>query len=181
MRLPNPSFSGEPRPFPSPLPLVLESNMCGGHSNVPNGVACTAYKNCPANATVWTRPTTVGSQITALSFNEIVVAINDEKTRRGTGTTVVAVTASNVTTAAEWQSLGNDINTWLAVGWNCGAAGASSILAAWTDTAGLAGLKKYTNQAEIVCLCNCNYSCTCNCNYCTCNCNNCACNCDRGA
>lgn len=116
-----------------------------------------------------------GQVLTSAKFIEIAVAVNSERTRRGSAANISGAIFSGAVEASDMNAMVTALTT-AATPYTAGFAGVSTGGAVYASNINDMISKVVNAGAE--CLCNCNY-CTCNCNYCTCNCNYaCTCNCN---
>jgi hypothetical protein len=152
---------------------------CTGHSNTPNGVACTGYV-APVSAVSWTDPVPQSVAITAAQFSQLRTAVLQELTRRSTSYVIPTVSINVVIHANEWREVRNGINACKAWTFPSTVDNTALAVGANIQADSIVALRSKVNTLKAECVCNCNYACTCNCNYpCTCDCNySCTCNCN---
>jgi Chaperone of endosialidase len=168
-----------------------------GGTNTASDTTISVYGTNTTNATTYALANvSVGTNITATKWTDLVGYANLERTRRGYGNaTITGITVGSAITAntinyiktivsvdgpaadqAYNTTTTNAVTTYPQVtGESTGAnvAIGDAITASKINSV----IQSILNSGGY-CTCNCNY-CTCNCNYCTCNCNYaCTCNCN---
>jgi hypothetical protein len=151
---------------------------CTGHSNVPNGVACTGFV-APVPPASWTNAVvTPGEQVSNLEMSQLRTAIIQELARRGTSYVTPVVVAGDIINSSHFREMRNAINACKSWTFPAAVDNTSFATSELIESTGIETLRSQINIYKQECICNCNYACTCNCNYCTCNCNYCTCDCN---
>lgn len=156
---------------------------CTGHSNTPNGVACTGHIP-PVGPYAYSPSDLVGGThvIDDTHYNQVRTSLAQELTRRGLSWASVGgdpgtVGAGGQVTAQKWRDLRDRIYS-VKTFTQSHSANTNLVTGGIVHEEMVEELRAAVTAAKAECVCNCNYSCTCNCNYCTCNCNYCTCNCN---
>jgi hypothetical protein len=180
------------------MPLGPQTANIAGGQTTPGGGSYTTiilvYGTNASNAVSYSVATvSAGSAISSAKFNQLISTVNQERVRRGSAATSIAISVlisaadiDQIQAALEIPGPAADqayeptgtlsIVTFPQISAPSGFTTESR--GNGITAANVNALITELNNAGAVCTCNCNY-CTCNCNYCTCNCNySCTCNCN---
>jgi hypothetical protein len=138
------------------LRSFLQQELNSRSSPSPADVNATTYVHpgsCSIQTTTWTGTVSVGNNVLATTFNQLVTLLNDLKTRAtNQGATMASSNASNVTTFVETQHITSLYNILIESYKQCIC------------------VSKLVCTCHTLCACNtrCTSNCSCNATYCSC-------------